>query len=166
MTSIHFFPALFFADGTFSAAASLTAGVAPFFSALISSLACSRRAFFTVSIIPAYTLYQSSTTYIATEFIVNTELLQTGALFLLFLQEALHTGGLFIVSAFTVLLVPELDLSRHVLPFTVAILENVFVRLVNEVAVQLFAKHNVAVHCLCGNLSDLFVCEFKESITS
>jgi len=86
--------------------------------------------------IPFYiTCYVSSITYIATEFVVDSELLEANALLLLFLKKSLDTGCLLFISALAILRVAELYLSRYVLPLAISVLENVLVGLVNEVAV-------------------------------
>ena len=105
-------------------------------------------------------------TYIASEIEVDSELLQTGALLLLFLKEALNTCCLFLVGALAVLLVAELDLGGNKLPLAISVLEHVLVGLVHHVAVQLLSEHDIAVHCLRGNLGDLFVLEFQKGIAS
>ena len=105
-------------------------------------------------------------TYIASELEVDSELLQTGALLLLFLKEALNTCCLFLVGALAVLLVAELDLGGNKLPLAISVLEHVLVGLVHHVAVQLLSEHDIAVHCLRGNLGDLFVLEFQKGIAS
>jgi hypothetical protein len=86
--------------------------------------------------IPLYiTCHVSSITYIATEFVVDSELLQANALLLLFLKKSLDTGCLLFISTLAILRIAELYLSRDVLPLAISILENVLVGLVNEVAV-------------------------------
>ena len=105
-------------------------------------------------------------TYIASEFVVDSELLQAGALLLLFFKETLNTCCLLYFGTLAVLLVAELDLGGNVLPLTISVLEHVLVGIVHHVAVQLLPEHDIAVHCLRGNLGDLFVLEFQKGIAS
>lgn len=74
-------------------------------------------------------------TYITSEFVDDSELLQAGALLLLFFEETLYTCCLLYVGTLAILLVAELDLGGNVLPLTISILEHVLVGIVHHVAV-------------------------------
>ena len=106
---------------------------------------------------------------IPTKRILNLKFLQPVSLLFLFLEEAEDACLPLLWSL--VISLGILGWSEHLarrseFPVAIAMFESVPVWILHDMHIELTAKHQVIVHCLCSNLSDLALGKLKEGIST
>ena len=103
---------------------------------------------------------------IPAELVLDAQLLQANALFLLLSEKTPDARCFLRVGSLFIFLIAEFELGRHEFPRAIAVLEGLSVYFIKCVALQLAAKEYVAIHGLSCHVGDLLIIELKEGVAS